>query len=95
MAFYINLFVSSHSLTKWYCREKKIGTFETACTLLLGANVFVHHGGNVILIACFLITRMSSSPLNIKVPYSISYPNDTLFHVPLVCLVVYVLFMIG
>jgi len=39
-----------------------------------------HHWGDVVLSACFLTNRMSSS-LTSKVAYSIIFPNDPLFHI--------------
>jgi len=53
---------------------------EIARTLLLRANVLVHHWGDVILTVGFLINRMSSSSLNHKVPFSIMFPDNPLFH---------------
>nr|KYP46624.1 Retrovirus-related Pol polyprotein from transposon TNT 1-94 [Cajanus cajan] len=54
---------------------------ETARTQMLNANVPVHHWGDAILTSCFLINRMPSSSLENKIPYSIIYPKEPLFHV--------------
>jgi len=54
---------------------------ETARTLLLGAHIPVHHWGDAILMACFLINWMPSSSLNHKVPFSILFPDTPLFHI--------------
>jgi len=47
---------------------------------LLSANVPVHHWGDAILTAGFLINRMPSSSLNHKVPFSNLFPENPLFH---------------
>lgn len=55
---------------------------ETARTLLLHAKMLVRFWGAAILTACFLINQMPSfSSLNNKVPYSILYPQEPIFHV--------------
>jgi len=54
---------------------------ETARTLLLGAHIPVHHWGDAILTAFFLINRMTSSSLNHKDPFSILFPDNPLFHI--------------
>ncbi|KAG2406196.1 Retrovirus-related Pol polyprotein from transposon RE1 Retro element 1 [Vigna angularis] len=56
---------------------------ETARSLMLNTNVPVHHWGDAVLTACFLINRMPSSSLNNKIPHSVIFPNDTLYHVSL------------
>ena len=53
---------------------------EIARTILLRANVPVHHWGDAILIVGFLINRMPSSSLNHKVPFLILFPYNPLFH---------------
>ena len=53
---------------------------ETVRTLLLGANMPVHYWGDAILTACYLINEMLSSLKN-KVPYSILFPKEPLFHI--------------
>jgi len=53
----INL--SSYTSAKWYSREKNRHLVETTRNLLLGANVVVLQKGDVILIVCYLINRMS------------------------------------
>jgi len=47
---------------------------------MLNTNVPVHHGGDAVLTACFLINRMPSSIEN-KVPHSIIFLNDPLYRV--------------
>jgi len=54
---------------------------ETARTLLLHANVPVRHWGEEILTACFLINRIPSSSINNKVPHSILFLKEPLFHI--------------
>ena len=54
---------------------------ETAQTLLLHANVYVWHWGDAVLTACFLINRMPSSSIKNKIPHSILFPKEPLFHV--------------
>ena len=55
---------------------------ETARTLLLlHANVPIRHWGDAVLTACFLINRMPSSSIKNKIPHSILFPKETLFHV--------------
>jgi len=49
---------------------------ETTQTLLLSANVLVHHWGD-----SFLINRKPSSSLENKTPHSILFPNEPLYHV--------------
>jgi len=44
--------------------------------LLLGANIPIHYLGDAILIACFLINKMSSFSLENKVLYSILFPKE-------------------
>ena len=77
----------THTTIKWYSRKKKNRHLvETAHTLLLGANVPVHHWGDAILTTCFLINRMPSSSLENRVPHSILFPKEPLFHVsPRIC----------
>ena len=55
---------------------------ETARTLLLGAHILVHHWGDALLTACFLINRMPFSSLNYKVHVSILFLDNPLFHIP-------------
>ena len=66
---------------------------ETAYTLLLGANVPVHHWGDAILTACFLINRMSSLSLENKFLTQFSFKMNPYFTSLLVFLVVLILFM--
>lgn len=63
---------------KWYFKEEKQTHVRT---LLLIANIPVHHLGDIILTTCFLIKRKSSSIFNNKIPYSILFPNDSLFYI--------------
>jgi len=44
---------------------------EIVRTLLLGANLPIHHRGDIILTTCYLINRMHYPSLDNKVPYSI------------------------
>ncbi|KOM46148.1 hypothetical protein LR48_Vigan06g145400 [Vigna angularis] len=48
---------------------------------MLNTNILVHHWGDAVLVACFLINRMPSTSLENKIPHSIILPNDTLYHV--------------
>jgi len=65
---------------------------ETACTLLPGTNIPVHHCGDVFLLTTrFQINRMTSSFLNNHIPYAILFLDEPLFHVSL--MPVCVLFM--
>ena len=54
---------------------------ENALSLMLNTNVPVHHWGDAVLTDCFLINRMLSSSIENKVPHSILFPNDLLYHV--------------
>lgn len=54
---------------------------ETARTLLLHANVPLQHWGEAVLTSCFLINRMPSSAVDHKIPHSILFPKEPLFHV--------------
>ena len=54
---------------------------ETPRTLLLHANVLVRHWGDAVLTVYFLINRMPSSSIKNKIPYSILFPKEPLFHV--------------
>ena len=56
---------------------------ETARTLLLHHKVPQRFGGDATLAACYLIYRMSSSVLHDQIPYSIIFPNQPLFCLPL------------
>ena len=58
--------------------RKNIYLVEIACTFLPGANVPTHHLVDAILLACYL----TSSSLNNKVPYSILFLYEHLFHTP-------------
>ena len=54
---------------------------ETARSLMLNSNVPIHHWGDAVLTACFLINRMPSSSLENQIPHSLVFPHDPLFHV--------------
>ena len=56
---------------------------ETARTLLLHHKVPQHFWRDAILVACYLINRMSSSVLHDQIPHSILFPNQPLFCLPL------------
>ena len=62
-------------------KRKNRHLVEIARTLLLDANDPVHHWGDAVLTACFLINRMPSSFLDNKTPHSIIFPNEHLYHV--------------
>ena len=66
---------------------------ETAHILLLHHKVPQHFLGDAILAACYLMNRMPSFVLHDQIPYSIIFPNQPLFCLPLRVLVVYVLFI--
>ena len=55
---------------------------ETTLILLFNADVPVHHWGDAVLMACFLINRMPFSTLDNKIPISIISPREPLYHVP-------------
>ena len=64
--------------------ERKIRHLvETARTLLLHYNVPLRFWGDALLTACHLINRMPSSVLSNQIPYSILYPQQDLYPVPL------------
>ena len=65
---------------------------ETARTLLLHHKVPQRFGGDAILVACYLINRMSFSVLHDQIPHYVLLPNQ-LFASLLVSLVVFVLFI--
>ena len=48
---------------------------------MLNSNVPIHHWGDAVLTACFLINRMPSSSLENQIPHSLVFPHDPLFHV--------------
>ena len=54
---------------------------ETARTLLLHVNVPVQHWGDAVLTAYFFINQMPSSSIKNKIPHSILFPKEPLFHV--------------
>lgn len=58
-----------------------IHVVDTTSILLLGANMPVHYWGDAILTTCFLNNIIRSSSLENKVPYSILFPKDPLFHI--------------
>jgi len=62
-------------------KRKNRHPIEIACYLMLNTNVPVHHWGDAVFTACFLINRISSSSFENKVPHSIIFPNDPLYHV--------------
>ena len=64
-------------------KRKNRHLVETACTLILHYNVPHHFWGDALLTACYLISRMPSSVLGNQVPYSILYPKEPLYIVPL------------
>jgi len=43
--------------------------------------MLVHHWGDAILSVCSLVNKMLSSSLDNKVPYSILFPKEPLFHI--------------
>ena len=55
---------------------------ETTRTLLLHHKVPQRFWGNDILIACYLINRMSSSVLHDQISHSVLLPNQPLFFLP-------------
>ncbi|KAK2391898.1 putative mitochondrial protein [Trifolium repens] len=56
---------------------------DTARTLLINAHAPLKFWGDAILTACHLINRMSSSVLDNEIPYSLLFPKDPLYVVPL------------
>jgi len=67
---------------------------ETARSLMLNNKVLVHHWGDAVLTACFLINRMSSS-LNNKILYSNVFHMNHCIMSPLKFSVVHVLFIMS
>ena len=55
---------------------------EAAHTLLLHHNVPRHFRGDVILSACYLINRITSSVLHDQIPHSVLLPDQPLFCLP-------------
>jgi len=74
--------LSTHTTAKRYRERKNRHLVEIARTLLLGAHIPLHHWGDALWTACFLINRMPSSSLNHKVPVFILFPDNPLFHIP-------------
>jgi len=67
---------------------------ETTPPLMFNANVSVHHWSDVILTACFLISRMSSSSLVNQIPHSLFQMRVAIHSIfPLGYLGVYFLFI--
>ncbi|KAK2380773.1 putative mitochondrial protein [Trifolium repens] len=56
---------------------------DTARTLLINAHAPLKFWGDAILTACHLINRMPSSVLDNEIPYSLLFPKDPLYVVPL------------
>jgi transposase InsO family protein len=56
---------------------------DTARTLLINAHAPSRFWGDAILTACYLINRMPSSVLGNEIPYSLLFPKDPLYAVPL------------
>ena len=71
------------------CKNRHL--VETSRTLLLHHKVPQRFWGDATLAAYYLINRMSSPVLHDKISYSILFPNQPLFCLPLVSLVVFVL----
>ena len=63
-------------------KRKNRHLVETARTLLLHHKVSQCFWGNVILFACYLINRMSSSVLHDQIPHPVSLPYQHLFCLP-------------
>ena len=80
MALYISLLVLT-LLNKMVLQRERTGNWLRLTIPYCLASMY--RSIDAILTTCFLINRMSSSSLNNKVPYSIIYPNDILFHVTL------------
>ena len=55
---------------------------ETACTLLIQANVPLRFWGDAVLTSCYLINRMPSSAIPNEEPHSVLFPKSTLFSLP-------------
>jgi len=55
---------------------------ETTRTILIHGDVPQCFWGDVFLSACYLINRMPSSVLDIKIPHSILFPHDPLHSLP-------------
>ena len=63
-------------------KRKNRHLVETALTLLLQHKVPQCFRGDAILVACYLINRMSSSVLHDHIPHSIIFSNQPLFCLP-------------
>jgi len=59
-------------------KRKNKHLIETARTLLIHSEVSHSFWVDVVLTACYLINRMSSSILNNKIPHSILFPHEPL-----------------
>jgi len=57
------------------CKNRHV---ETTRTILIHGDVPQRFWGDVVLSACYLINRMSSSILDDKIPHSILFPHDSL-----------------
>ena len=72
-------------------KRKNRHLVKIARTLLLHHKVSQRFWGDAILAACYLINCMSSSVLHDKIPHSILFPNQPLFCLSPLSLVVFVL----
>lgn len=74
--------VSYHKKMK-LLNEKTHHLVKTTRTLLLHYNVPLYFQCDALLTVCYLINHMLSSVLNNQILYSILYPHQDLYHIPL------------
>nr|CAN69691.1 hypothetical protein VITISV_026777 [Vitis vinifera] len=63
-------------------KRKNRHLVETAHTILLHSNVPFRFWGYIVLTACYLINRMSSSVLHDQIPHSLLFPDQPLYFLP-------------
>jgi len=81
MVFFIKLHVLIH-LNNGVVERKNRHLFETTRTILIHGDVPQRFWCDVVLSACYLINRMSSSVLDNKILHSILFPHDRLHSLP-------------
>jgi len=72
---------TSHQNGEAECKNRH--PVETTHTILIYGDVLQRFLGDVVLSACYLINRMSSSVLENKIPHSILFLHEPFHHLPL------------
>lgn len=81
MLFSLKLVVFIPLKKRPYLKRKNRHLVETAWTMLLHVIVLIQHRGDAVSMSYFLINQMHSSIIDHKIPYSILFLKEPLFHV--------------